>query len=474
MSSVSGTVHAAKPSATAARISPAIFGHGVHNGRHVELRPARNRSLSRLDWAAAATLPPEITARLLADVDVIARRMTRRIAAEIALPAQFRTIGYLRTVTGACRDALRTLVRLLRDGRGLRTADLQRLGSMGAQQAEMGVPARGAARRLPARGPGGVAGADRRVGAARRACPGHRHRGDRPGARVPRRDQRRGRLRLPGDPRAADAPARPRPRPHPPAPGRRRRQRGAAPARRRQRPRPAPPYLVLACAVGIDDGRAARSSAALRAARRAPRRRPARHAGSRWSRRASGAGRAPRGGRARRCRRRRAALGRGPASPPTLEDVAESARRAREALAASASRLDPAARAWDDAAVGVFATLAADPEAMRRYVEPRARRRARRARRRAAALSAGDARGAAGHPERSTRPPARSACTATPSSTASAGSPSSGVDLEVPRGAAPALAGAAVPAACSTATAAGRRAQRAPAPARTRRRASLR
>lgn len=92
------------------------------------------------EWAATATLPPEITSRLLAEVEVIAGRMTRRIAAEIALPAQFRSIGYLRTVTSACRDALRTLVRLLRDGRGLRTADLQRLGSMGAQQAEMGCP----------------------------------------------------------------------------------------------------------------------------------------------------------------------------------------------------------------------------------------------------------------------------------------------------------------------------------------------
>jgi len=97
-------------------------------------------SVSPGEWASTATLPPEIISRLLAEVDVIARRMTRRIAAEIALPAQFRSIGYLRTVTSACRDALRTLVRLLRDGRGLRTADLQRLGSMGAQQAEMGVP----------------------------------------------------------------------------------------------------------------------------------------------------------------------------------------------------------------------------------------------------------------------------------------------------------------------------------------------
>src|SRR4030081_765073 len=101
---------------------------------------AARPSPSLRDWAPTATLPPEVPARLLADVDVMARRMTRRIAAEIALPAQFRSIGYLRTITRACRDALGTLVRLLRAGRGLRAAALQRLGSMGAQQAEMGVP----------------------------------------------------------------------------------------------------------------------------------------------------------------------------------------------------------------------------------------------------------------------------------------------------------------------------------------------
>src|SRR5579863_6011353 len=95
---------------------------------------------SQAVWASTATLPPEVTSRLLADVDVIARRMTRAIVAELALPAQFRSIGYLRSITGACRDALRTLLRQLHDGRGLRSADLQRLGSMGAQQAEMGVP----------------------------------------------------------------------------------------------------------------------------------------------------------------------------------------------------------------------------------------------------------------------------------------------------------------------------------------------
>lgn len=90
--------------------------------------------------AGRAILPDAVTAHLLAEVDTVASLMTRRIASEISLPAQFRSIGYLRLVMSACRDALRTLVRLLRDGRGLRSADLQRLGSMGAQQAEMGVP----------------------------------------------------------------------------------------------------------------------------------------------------------------------------------------------------------------------------------------------------------------------------------------------------------------------------------------------
>src|ERR1035438_8343721 len=85
-----------------------------------------------LGIAISTTLPPEIIARLLADVDVIARRMPRRIAAELALPAQFSGIGYLRTITSACRDALRTLVRLLREGRGLRPADLPNLRSIGA------------------------------------------------------------------------------------------------------------------------------------------------------------------------------------------------------------------------------------------------------------------------------------------------------------------------------------------------------
>ena len=91
--------------------------------------------------SVTATLPPQVTVRLLAEVDAISRRMTRSILAGTPLPdARFRSPGYLRLLTVACRDALRTLVRVLHDGRGLRPGDLERLGSMGAQQAELGVP----------------------------------------------------------------------------------------------------------------------------------------------------------------------------------------------------------------------------------------------------------------------------------------------------------------------------------------------
>src|SRR5205814_2753859 len=68
-----------------------------------------------------ATLPTEITGRLLADVDAIASRMMRHIAEGVSLrDERFRRPGYLRTVNVACRDAFRTLVRLLHDGRGRR------------------------------------------------------------------------------------------------------------------------------------------------------------------------------------------------------------------------------------------------------------------------------------------------------------------------------------------------------------------
>jgi hypothetical protein len=99
---------------------------------------AKSRELS---LSGAATLPPEVTLRLLSETDAIAKRMTRQIIAGTALGDQrFRSTAYLRAVTTACQDAFRTLVRLLNDGRGLRAGDLARLGSMGAQQAEMGVP----------------------------------------------------------------------------------------------------------------------------------------------------------------------------------------------------------------------------------------------------------------------------------------------------------------------------------------------
>jgi biotin operon repressor len=96
---------------------------------------------SDLSLSVTATLPPQVTVRLLSEIDATAVRMARRIVDGIVLPDErFRRLSYLRTVTVACRDAFRTLVRLLHDGRGLRPGDLERLGSMGAQQAELGVP----------------------------------------------------------------------------------------------------------------------------------------------------------------------------------------------------------------------------------------------------------------------------------------------------------------------------------------------
>jgi PucR C-terminal helix-turn-helix domain/GGDEF-like domain len=113
----------------------------TRQGLYTEDNMAQLTKTPDLRLSVAATLPPEVTARLLAEVDVIARHMTRQIVSGISLPdSRFRTLGYFRTVTAACRDALRTFVRLLRDGRGLRAGDLERLGSMGAQQAELEVP----------------------------------------------------------------------------------------------------------------------------------------------------------------------------------------------------------------------------------------------------------------------------------------------------------------------------------------------
>ena len=316
------------------------------------------------EWAATATLPPEITSRLLAEVEVIAGRMTRRIAAEIALPAQFRSIGYLRTVTSACRDALRTLVRLLRDGRGLRTADLQRLGSMGAQQAEMGVPldvllaayrlaARVVWRELIGESPGleslppatviAVTGQvleylDEISGAVGSAYLETRE------VLMRRRDLDRDRIlqRLVAGDVSPEL-----------------RRLAAASDLDLQ-----PPYLVLACSIHSEE--------AERALERALRPRGVLMVGDQ-----AGTWIALVPGRdavttildeAERALVEPGAVrwGIGPIAA-ALDDVAESARRAREALQVGA-RLEPSARAWDDAAVGIFATLATDPDAMSRYV----------------------------------------------------------------------------------------------------------
>ncbi len=372
-----------------------------------------NAALAPPEWAATATLPPEITSRLLADVEVISRRMTRRIASELALPAQFRSIGYLRSVTSACRDALRTLVRLLRDGRGLRTADLQRLGSMGAQQAEMGVPLEVllAAYRLAARVVwreliGESAGLDALPPATVIAVTGQvlEYLDEISGAvgsayletrerLMRRRDLDRDRILqrlLAGD---------------------------VSPELRRLAAATDldlhPPYLVLACSVASEE--------AERALDGALRSRgvltvgdqpgtwialvPGRTGADRLIEEAEHAVAVP--GAVR--------WGIGPVAT-ALEEVAEGARRAREALQVGA-RLDPSARAWDDAAVGIFGSLSGDPDAMRRYVDhtlgpllalPAARcaplsRPSRPSWRRRAST---------------TRRP-RSACTATPSSTGS-------------------------------------------------------
>jgi hypothetical protein len=90
--------------------------------------------------APAAPLPPEITERLLGRVDRMADILARRLAAEIQLPAGFRSQAYLRSVVRACRDGVGALVLQLHDQRRHHTAELARLGRAGERQAEMGVP----------------------------------------------------------------------------------------------------------------------------------------------------------------------------------------------------------------------------------------------------------------------------------------------------------------------------------------------
>lgn len=85
-------------------------------------------------------LPRAVTERLLTESDAIARRMARRIAADIPLPPGYATTTYLRLVMRACREGLRALLRQLHDGRRPHPAELVALGMAGARQAEMGVP----------------------------------------------------------------------------------------------------------------------------------------------------------------------------------------------------------------------------------------------------------------------------------------------------------------------------------------------
>lgn len=96
--------------------------------------------MSQAQAAAGESLPRAVTERLLADSDAMARRMTRRLADEIPLGGDFRSLGYLRLVVTACRDGLRALLRQLHDGRRANAAELAVLGAAGARQAEMGVP----------------------------------------------------------------------------------------------------------------------------------------------------------------------------------------------------------------------------------------------------------------------------------------------------------------------------------------------
>ena len=245
---------------------------------------------------------------------------------------------------------------------------------------------------------------------------------DEHGARVLRRDQRRGGRRLPGDPRAPAPPARPRSRPDPPAAARRRRVGGAAPHRgigradARSRPTPwwparRPTHRGGAAARGdlAGRGRASdrrRTRAVDRAGSRGPRSRQALCRG-----------------RPGRLRRR---SGRG------------DARRGRAVGAAGApgARGGPAAvsrtrSVHTDAEVGVFAALADDHDAMRTFVDrvlgPLADGHAQppaRARR--------DARGAARQPEHRGGRRSSRASTATRWSIASAGSASSASTPTIP------------------------------------------
>jgi hypothetical protein len=96
--------------------------------------------IARPEAAEQARLPAEVSGRLLADGPRMSRRLARRLAEEITLPAEFRQRAYLRAVVLASRDGLLTLLRQLHDGRRPQAAELAGLGAAGALQAELGVP----------------------------------------------------------------------------------------------------------------------------------------------------------------------------------------------------------------------------------------------------------------------------------------------------------------------------------------------
>jgi hypothetical protein len=96
--------------------------------------------MSKAEVSQRVAISDAVSARLLADADAIARRMAARIASDIPLGADFRTVGYLRLVLRACRDGIGTLIRALHGGRRPHAAELSALGAAGAHQAELGVP----------------------------------------------------------------------------------------------------------------------------------------------------------------------------------------------------------------------------------------------------------------------------------------------------------------------------------------------
>ncbi|HEV7677854.1 MAG TPA: helix-turn-helix domain-containing protein [Candidatus Dormibacteraeota bacterium] len=323
--------------------------------------------------AGAWPLPPELTERLLSQVDRMADTLARRLSAEIEMPEGFRSVTYLRAVVQACRDGIRALLLQLHDQRRQQTAELARLGRAGERQAEMGVPLEVllSAYRLAARvvwqevigeaarerelEPATVLAVSEQVldyldkisGAVGRAYLETRER------LMRQRDRERDRVLqrlLAGDVAGTDL----------------RRLAAALDLDL------TPPYRVLACWVipGIDAdpllASAWRRAGALVAGDDpgtwialvrgdADVEQLARTA-------AEAIGRAHAGGDGGIPLR----IGAGPVAA-RLEDVADAARRARRALSAG-TRLSPDVLVHDDAETGVFSLLAADPEELRAHV----------------------------------------------------------------------------------------------------------